>query len=62
MFSTTPNTGTLICGWRNIARPFVASARATFCGVVTITAPVTGTLCTSVRWMSDVPGGRSMSR
>jgi len=42
-------TGTLICGCLNIVSPFMASARATFWGVVTITAPVTGTVCTSVR-------------
>jgi len=29
------------------------------CGVVTITAPVTGTFCESVSWMSPVPGGMS---
>ena len=32
------------------------------CGVVTITAPVMGTRCDSVSWMSPVPGGRSTIR
>jgi len=32
------------------------------CGVVTITAPLTGIFCDSVSWMSPVPGGRSMIR
>ena len=32
------------------------------CGVVTITAPVTGTRCASVSWMSPVPGGMSTTR
>jgi hypothetical protein len=30
--------------------------------VVTITAPVTGTFCDSVSWMSPVPGGMSTIR
>ena len=42
MFSTTPKIGTLICGPSNIIMAFLASAKATSCGVVTITAPVTG--------------------
>ncbi len=29
----------------NISRPFLASRSAMSCGVVTITAPVTGTFC-----------------
>ena len=32
------------------------------CGVVTITAPVSGTRCDSVSWMSPVPGGMSTIR
>ena len=46
----------------NIVRPFLASMSAMSCGVVTITAPVTGTFCASVSWMSPVPGGRSTTR
>ena len=44
----------------NIFRPFLASISAMSCGVVTMTAPVTGTCCASVSWMSPVPGGRSI--
>ncbi len=40
----------------NILRPLRASISAMSCGVVTITAPVTGTFCASVSWMSPVPG------
>ncbi len=32
------------------------------CGVVTITAPATGTRCASVSCMSPVPGGMSTTR
>ncbi|MDR8834885.1 hypothetical protein FEQ02_05971 [Burkholderia pseudomultivorans] len=46
----------------NIFRPFFASSSAMSCGVVTITAPVTGTRCASVSWMSPVPGGMSTIR
>ena len=46
----------------NILRPFLASISAMSCGVVTITAPVTGTFWASVNWMSPVPGGRSITR
>ena len=38
------------------------SSVATACGVVTITAPVTFTLCESVSATSPVPGGRSITR
>jgi membrane glycosyltransferase len=31
-------------------------------GVVTITAPATGTFCARVSWMSPVPGGMSITR
>ena len=37
IFSTTPNTGILTAS--NIFAAFLASARATFCGVVTMTHP-----------------------
>ena len=46
----------------NIFKPFLASSSAMSCGVVTITAPVTGTFCESVSWMSPVPGGMSTTR
>ena len=46
----------------NIFRPLRASSRAMSWGVVTITAPVTGTACDSVSWMSPVPGGMSTTR
>ena len=46
----------------NILRPLRASISAMSCGVVTITAPVTGTFCASVSWMSPVPGGMSTIR
>ena len=35
------------------------SASATFCGVLTMTAPVMASVCSRVRWMSLVPGGVS---
>ncbi len=54
MFSTMPSTGTLTF-W-NIRRPLRASSSAMSCGVVTTTAPLTGTRCDSVSWMSPVPG------
>ena len=54
MFSTMPSTGTET--FSNIFRPLRASASAMSCGVVTITAPATGTRCASVSWMSPVPG------
>ena len=60
MFSTTPSTGTLTL--RNISMPFLASSSAMSCGVVTITAPLTGTFCASVNCTSPVPGGMSMKR
>jgi len=46
----------------NILRPFLASISAMSCGVVTMTAPVTGTCCAKVSWMSPVPGGMSTTR
>ncbi|MNT95055.1 hypothetical protein D3C72_2368610 [compost metagenome] len=60
MFSTTPSTG--IFTLRNISTPFLASSNARSCGVVTITAPETGTFCARVSWMSPVPGGMSTTR
>ena len=60
MFSTMPMMG--MPTFSNIFRPLRASIRAMSCGVVTITAPVTGTFCASVSWMSPVPGGRSTTR
>ena len=60
MFSMTPSTGTSTRS--NILRPLRASARATSWGVVTMTAPLTGTRWERVSWMSPVPGGRSTMR
>ena len=54
MFSTMPRIG--MPTFSNILRPLRASMSAMSCGVVTITAPVTGTFCASVSWMSPVPG------
>ncbi len=56
MFSTTPTMGTFT--FSNILRPLRASISAMSCGVVTMMAPVTGTFCASVSWMSPVPGGK----
>ncbi len=47
---------------RNIVRAFSTSDRATSCGVVTRSAPLTGTDCASVSWASEVPGGMSTTR
>ena len=62
MFSTNPMMGTLIFACPNIAIAFLASARATVCGVVTITTPVTGTVCIIVKCISPVPGGISITK
>jgi hypothetical protein len=43
MFSIIPKTGTLIALLRTLILLFLASARATACGVLTTTAPVTVT-------------------
>jgi hypothetical protein len=43
MFSIIPKTGTLIASDKNIDT-LLASARATACGVLTTTAPVTGVI------------------
>ena len=60
MFSTTPRSGTFTCS--NIRAPRRAILRLTSCGVVTITAPVSGKFCASVNCVSPVPGGRSRIR
>ena len=60
MFSTIPRTGTSTF-W-NIFSPLRASSSAMSWGVVTMTAPDTGTFCARVSWVSPVPGGRSMTR
>src|SRR5690348_166712 len=57
MFSMMPRMG--IPTFSNILSPFRASSSAISCGVVTMTAPVTGTFCASVNWISPVPGGIS---
>ena len=60
MFSTMPMTGTFTL--RNMASPLRASISATFCGVVTITAPASAMRWVTVSWASPVPGGRSRIR
>src|SRR6185436_9790540 len=60
MFSTRPRIGTE--SRLNIARALPTSDRATSCGVVTRTAPPSGTDWASVSCASDVPGGRSTTR
>ncbi len=60
MFSTMPRIGTSTR--LNIAMPLRASISAKSCGVETMTAPASGTLCEIVSWMSPVPGGMSMTR
>ena len=45
----------------NMAAPRRTSARATSCGVVTISAAVTGTFWAIVSCASPVPGGVSMT-
>ena len=60
MFSTRPSTGTsTFC---HIASAFSTSMIDTSCGVVTMTAPVTGSSCDSDSCASPVPGGRSTIR
>ena len=60
MFSMMPRTGTLVLA--NMLAALRASMRATSCGVVTMSAPESATVCTMVSWMSPVPGGRSSRR
>ncbi len=60
MFSISPSTGTLTAS--NIRRPRRAIFRLTNWGVVTMTAPDSGTLWARLNWMSPVPGGRSTIR
>jgi hypothetical protein len=55
-----PSNGTST--FSNIEQPRRTSFRATSCGVVTMTAPVSGTSCDSEICTSPVPGGRSMMR
>ncbi len=57
MFSTTPSTGT--SSLRNMSMALRTSSRATSWGVVTTTAPETGTSWHKEIWASPVPGGRS---
>mmetsp|Transcript_68266 Transcript_68266/g.109201 ORF Transcript_68266/g.109201 Transcript_68266/m.109201 type:complete len:245 (+) Transcript_68266:596-1330(+) len=60
MFSTTEMQGTR--SRENMRMPLATSTNARFCGVVTMTAAVMGTIWPSVSWMSPVPGGMSMIR
>jgi hypothetical protein len=60
MFSITPSVRTLTL--LNIATALRASSRLTSCGVVTITAPVSGMSWLRLSAASPVPGGRSMTR
>ena len=60
MFSTMPRMGTSTL--RNMATALMASASATSCGVVTITAPASRIFCDRVSCASPVPGGRSTTR
>ena len=59
MFSTSPSIGTFTLSFLYMSMPLRASANATFCGVLTITAPVMASVCSRVRCMSLVPGGVS---
>ena len=45
-----------------MATPFLASAKATFCGVLTITDPVIGNACRILKCISPVPGGKSINK
>ena len=53
MFSTMPSTGTSTF-W-NMRSPLRASSSAMSCGVVTMTAPLTGTRCDKVSWCRPCP-------
>ena len=55
IFSIIPRTGTFIFSILNIAIAFLASAKATGCGVVTTTTPVRGRFWTIDRCTSPVP-------
>ena len=46
----------------NIRMPFATSMKASFCGVVTMTAAEKATDWHRVSWMSPVPGGKSTTR
>jgi hypothetical protein len=60
MFSTSPRMGTPT--FSNMVTALRASASAMSCGVVTMTAPVSGTRWLRLSWMSPVPGGMSTIR
>ncbi len=63
MFSTTPSTGSWMR--RQKEMDFRTSTAATFCGVVTITAPsrwAAPKIWTTDSGSSPVPGGESMTR
>ena len=60
MFSTIPSVGTLSLRYIPTARRLSDSDTA--CGVVTTTAPVTGTVSLRLRATSPVPGGMSTTR
>ena len=57
-----PKTGTLTLSPVNMLIPLRASAKATSCGVLTTTAPVIASVCTIVKWISLVPGGKSIKK
>ena len=61
MFSIIHKTGTFIASDKNIETPFLASAKATACGVLTTTAPVIGNDCIIDKWISPVHGGKSIN-
>ena len=62
MFSIKPKIGTDILSCWNILIPLLASASATFWGVLTIIDPVIGRDWTKLKWISPVPGGKSKNR
>ena len=60
MFSMMPTIG-VFTSW-NIFRPLTASASATSCGVVTMTAPESGNLLRQGELNVAGAGGRSITR
>jgi hypothetical protein len=50
MFSIIPKTGTLMASDKNIETPFLASAKATACGVLTTTTPL---LAKPAQWKDE---------
>jgi hypothetical protein len=60
MFSTTPSVSRLSFSYIRTARR--VSASDTSCGVVTTTAPTTGTVWLRLSATSPVPGGMSTIR